>query len=419
MQLTPNLNLKKPEGTDVVDIADLNENTDKLDTEVAKLASTTTPGRMSAADKTKLDNATNAATASTLVQRDASGRFKAAAPAAADDVARRQEVTDHADLKATTGGGYGHTTLVDSTSSVATDKAATANAVKQAFDQASRVAVNILPIGMNLDDVIAPGFYRLQTSHSNNPHIACEYGNMLVVRGGSDTITQLVFAYSDPTYTYIRCGNPPQVSTPTGLYSAWAPLVTSKGTTFIGNVEMSPGTGLYLGNMVGLVGKTTNGSNTLLAHVNDQNVSIFGGIGIPSGIHSSAVPTWYNGAVMRNLIHDGGGQTINGITTFGNITVNGLGLFAGASGEMEAVSGQTVTLEVRSNSTTSDAFMSFHIPNNFACHFGLDANTQRLQIGGWSMGTNSYKIWDQRGLFVSTTPHANPQVGDIWIDTST
>jgi hypothetical protein len=36
-------------------------------------ATTSTPGSMSAADKTKLDNATNAATASTLVQRDASG----------------------------------------------------------------------------------------------------------------------------------------------------------------------------------------------------------------------------------------------------------------------------------------------------------------------------------------------------------
>jgi len=36
-------------------------------------ATTSTPGSMSAADKTKLDNATNAATASTLVQRDGSG----------------------------------------------------------------------------------------------------------------------------------------------------------------------------------------------------------------------------------------------------------------------------------------------------------------------------------------------------------
>jgi hypothetical protein len=55
MQTTGNLGLKKPEGTDYVDIADLNGNMDKLDTEVVKLASPTESGRMSAADKAKLN----------------------------------------------------------------------------------------------------------------------------------------------------------------------------------------------------------------------------------------------------------------------------------------------------------------------------------------------------------------------------
>ncbi len=55
MKTTGNLGLRKPDGTDIVDIADLNNNMDVLDTEVVKLASTTAPGRMSAADKAKLD----------------------------------------------------------------------------------------------------------------------------------------------------------------------------------------------------------------------------------------------------------------------------------------------------------------------------------------------------------------------------
>ncbi len=55
MKTTGNLGLKKPDGTDIVDIADLNSNMDTLDTEVTKLASTTVPGRMSAADKVKLN----------------------------------------------------------------------------------------------------------------------------------------------------------------------------------------------------------------------------------------------------------------------------------------------------------------------------------------------------------------------------
>ncbi|MCQ4363022.1 hypothetical protein KQR54_18155 [Mycobacterium gordonae] len=54
MQLTTNLSLKKPEGSDVVDIADFNGNADILDAQVTQLASGTLPGRMTAAQFTKL-----------------------------------------------------------------------------------------------------------------------------------------------------------------------------------------------------------------------------------------------------------------------------------------------------------------------------------------------------------------------------
>ncbi|MCR8658970.1 pyocin knob domain-containing protein [Paenibacillus endoradicis] len=55
MQLTTNLKLKKPEIADAVNIDDLNSNADTIDTEVAKIASTSQAGRMSTTDKTKLD----------------------------------------------------------------------------------------------------------------------------------------------------------------------------------------------------------------------------------------------------------------------------------------------------------------------------------------------------------------------------
>ncbi|GGG06715.1 hypothetical protein GCM10010912_59220 [Paenibacillus albidus] len=55
MKTTGNLNLKKPEDTDLVNIDDLNGNMDILDMEVVKQASATEPGRMSAADKVKLN----------------------------------------------------------------------------------------------------------------------------------------------------------------------------------------------------------------------------------------------------------------------------------------------------------------------------------------------------------------------------
>lgn len=48
-------------------------------------------GFMSAADKSKSDASTSAATPDTLMQRDTAGRAKVAAPAAADDIARKAE----------------------------------------------------------------------------------------------------------------------------------------------------------------------------------------------------------------------------------------------------------------------------------------------------------------------------------------
>ncbi|GBG11328.1 hypothetical protein PAT3040_06129 [Paenibacillus agaridevorans] len=66
MQLTSNLNLKKPGSTDNVNIDDLNGNADILDAEVTKLASTTEAGRMSAADKSKLNGITAGAQVNTV-----------------------------------------------------------------------------------------------------------------------------------------------------------------------------------------------------------------------------------------------------------------------------------------------------------------------------------------------------------------
>lgn len=61
------------------------------------VATSALAGFLSAADKAKLDNATNAATASRLAMRDSGGRMRSAAPVASDDVARKQEVDALAD----------------------------------------------------------------------------------------------------------------------------------------------------------------------------------------------------------------------------------------------------------------------------------------------------------------------------------
>ncbi|MHA6481050.1 hypothetical protein ACX1C1_03900 [Paenibacillus sp. strain BS8-2] len=154
MLTTPNFGMKKPEYTDVTDINDFNDNFDILDAAVggkvdkvtgkqlstedytaaekSKLAgiaagaqpnavtsvagrtgavvlaagdiasgtfaaarlpaaTTSAQGALSPTDKTLIDGATANAAANTLVRRDANGRYKAGAPSASDDVARKAE----------------------------------------------------------------------------------------------------------------------------------------------------------------------------------------------------------------------------------------------------------------------------------------------------------------------------------------
>lgn len=417
MQLTPNLNLKKPEGTDIVDIVDLNSNTDKLDAEVVKLASPTAPGRMSAADKTKLDGATSAVTASTLVQRDAGGRFKAAAPAAVDDVARKQEITDHADVKATTT-QWGHTKLNDSTASTSASEAATANSVKKAYDHADRVAVTVLADGTDLNTVVKAGFYRLQGNHPNWPSNAVGYGQMLVIRGGGDTITQMVFGYSDPARTFIRSGNPPAVNG-SGTWSEWASLMTARGGTFTGNVTMGAGSGLYLENNVGLVGKTTSGAGTYLAYVAANNNAIIGGTGIPTSIHSSSEPNWWNGSVLRDLIHSGGGQQIGGsLDVIGPL--HGGHLYAtgrsGATGGSAYLRNPEANTNLAGDHTTLNVFASsFRIYESGGNTRGVSLDLTQCAAGA---GSDLLHTGVSRRVWTGASAPLVYQIGDIWIDTS-
>ena len=50
-------------------------------------------------------------------------------------------------------------------------------------------------------------------------------------------------------------------------------------------------------------------------------------------------------------------------------------------------------LEVYNNGSGNDAFMAFHTGGDFACYFGLDADSNKLSVGGWSMGAAKYEIY--------------------------
>ncbi|QNK57539.1 pyocin knob domain-containing protein [Paenibacillus sp. PAMC21692] len=113
MQLTSNLNLKKPESTDNVNIDDLNSNSDILDAEVTRLASTTEAGRMSAADKTKLNGI--AAGAQVNAVSSVAGKTGAVALAKADVGLGNVDNVQQAPITHVGTGGAAHATATTST----------------------------------------------------------------------------------------------------------------------------------------------------------------------------------------------------------------------------------------------------------------------------------------------------------------
>ena len=56
-------------------------------------------------------------------------------------------------------------------------------------------------------------------------------------------------------------------------------------------------------------------------------------------------------------------------------------------------SGSQGGLEIYNSGSGTDAFMTFHVGGDYACYFGLDGGTNKLSVGGWSMGANSYEIY--------------------------
>ena len=104
MNYSDNYNFKLPEAaTDNVNIEDLNENFEVIDSEYHShvnnssgnahpVATTLINGFMSAEDKQKLNGASSAATASVIMKRDAFGRCQVTSPGSGPDIANKEYV---------------------------------------------------------------------------------------------------------------------------------------------------------------------------------------------------------------------------------------------------------------------------------------------------------------------------------------
>ncbi|SDR81232.1 hypothetical protein SAMN05444162_0099 [Paenibacillaceae bacterium GAS479] len=139
---TPNLLLYKKDlqsdGQDTFNIQTmLNDNWDKLDMAVGgKVDKVNGKGLStndySAADKSKLDGATSAATVSRLVMRDSAGRAKIVAPSAADDIARKDTVDSAVFAHATLTSVHGSTSAATVSTIMQRDSAGRAKVVAPA-----------------------------------------------------------------------------------------------------------------------------------------------------------------------------------------------------------------------------------------------------------------------------------------------
>lgn len=80
-------------------------------------------------------------------------------------------------------------------------------------------------------------------------------------------------------------------------------------------------------------------------------------------------------------------------------------IFKSSNATLNASSSVT-DLEIQSAENRKAACITFHIPNQYALHFGIDENTSRLSVGGWSMGAASYDIYTRHYPQVSVTSGA-------------
>lgn len=85
----------------------------------------------------------------------------------------------------------------------------------------SKVAQNFDASSSDLDTLVTSGMYRLGAANANMP-TGCAYGQLLVIHGSGDSVTQICSDYQS-TYLYFRSGNSWQAGGP-GSWHEWRKL---------------------------------------------------------------------------------------------------------------------------------------------------------------------------------------------------
>ena len=148
-----------------------------------------------------------------------------------------------------------------------------------------------------------------------------------------------------------------------GFSAATTTSDSSTTLTTKGYVDgLTPGAGVFLP----LAGGTMANTNL----VTNMNADLLDGIN--------------SGSFLRNDVSDTASQRI----VFSANATNNWDTIATASGSQGGI-------EIYNSGAGNDAFMTFHAGNDFAFYFGIDADNNQLSVGGWSMGANKYKVWNE------------------------
>jgi hypothetical protein len=132
----------------------------------------------------------------------------------------------------------------------------------------------------------------------------------------------------------------------------------------------------------------TTTEKSKLAGLDASNYLPIGGIAVNSQLLDSIDSTQF----LRSDVADTSEQRI--LFTGSQTTAIGVGT--------SALGG----LEVRSTGSTSAAMLAFHRPGAYAAYLGIDTDNQ-FKVGGWSMGTNSYRLWHEGNLIPSVNASNN------------
>ena len=166
-------------------------------------------------------------------------------------------------------------------------------------------------------------------------------------------------------------------------YNEWAGIkfVTSTDTMYIGGPASSNFTnnGGAANIDVNFVGLNANGlkkdGNTVWHAGND---------GVGSGLDADLLDGYSGGSYLRSDAND----VCSGRIQFTKNSEANYDTIASSSGSQGCI-------EIYNQGSGNDAFLAFHAGSDYAFYFGLDADTNDLSVGGWSMGANKYKVWHE------------------------